>query len=144
MNDPMSPIRTHSDIAGRLIAFLILLAGIGVLLFVFVTALHLFQAPVPGLALPVAKGAAPPPAANIGAALALFVRQLFLLALMTVAGSLIAGKGIHLYFGTSHGAHESAPAPPVSRNGHAVEPPAGKPAHGLETAPSDTPHSQGE
>ena len=96
----MPLVKPHIDIPSRLLALLVFLLGIGILLFVFITALHLFTAPVPGLELPVSPGAPAPPAVNIGTALALFVRKLLLLCLMTVAGSLLEGKGIHLYYGT--------------------------------------------
>lgn len=91
------------DIPSRLLALVVFLLGIGLLCAVFSLAWSLFQSPVPNLNLPVKPGATTPPAANIGAALTAFVRQLLLLAVMTIAGSVIAGKGIHLYFGTTHG-----------------------------------------
>ena len=96
------------DLTGRLVALLVFLAGIAILVFVFVAALHLFQSPVPGLEPLQTPGAAPPPAANIGMSLAAFVRQLLLLGLMTLAGSLLANKGAHLYLSTVH-----APDPPI-------------------------------
>ena len=104
--------RTHppADVPGRLVALLVFLLGVGMLVFVFVTALHLFQSPVPGLALPVAPGATAQPAANIGTALIVFVRELLLLGVMTLAGSLLASKGAHLYFNTAY-APEQAPLP---------------------------------
>ena len=96
--------RTHppADTPGRLVALLVFLLGVGMLVFVFVTALHLFQSPVPGLGLPVAQGQTAPPAANIGTALIVFLRELLLLGVMTLAGSLLASKGAHLYFSTAY------------------------------------------
>lgn len=91
------------DIPSRLLALVVFLLGIGLLCAVFSLAWTLFQSPVPNLNLPVKPGAITPPAANIGAALTAFVQKLLLLAVMTIAGSVIAGKGIHLYFGTTHG-----------------------------------------
>ena len=95
----------RADLTGRLVALLVFLAGIAILVFVFVTALHLFQSPVPGLEPLQTPGAAPPPAANIGTSLAAFLRQLLLLGLMTLAGSLLANKGAHLYLNTVHAHH---------------------------------------
>lgn len=93
------PVHTHrSDLSARVLAFLVFLLGIGLLCLVFGQAWALFHAPVAHLALPVPAGAPSPPAANIGAALADFARQLLLLVVMTVAGSVVAGKGIQLYF----------------------------------------------
>ncbi len=99
----------RADLTGRLIALLVFLAGIAILVFVFVTALHLFQSPVPGLEPLQAPGAAPPPAVNIGTSLAAFARQLLLLGVMTLAGSLLANKGAHLYLSTVHAPHPAAP-----------------------------------
>ncbi len=99
----MTSQHPRPDIPSRLLALVVFLLGIGLLCAVFSLAWSLFQSPVPNLNLPVKPGAATPPAANIGVALTAFVRQLLLLAVMTIAGSVIAGKGIHLYFGTTHG-----------------------------------------
>ena len=95
-----TPPRPAHDLPGRLVALLVFLLGVAMLVFVFVIAVHLFESPVPGLDLPVKTGAPPPPAVNIGASLAVFARSLLLLGVMTLAGSLIASKGAHLYFGT--------------------------------------------
>jgi len=119
----MSSNSSRPDIPGRLLALIVFLLGIGLLCAVFGIAWSLFQAPVPGLNLPVAHGTATPPAANIGLALTAFLRQLLLLALMTIAGSVIAGKGIHLYFGTAQGNPPQAEAPKASKNGRASAPP---------------------
>lgn len=96
------PRLSHTDLSCRLVALLVFLLGIGMLIFVFVSALHLFQAPVPGLEPLQAPGAPPPAAANIGISLAGFVRELLLLGVMTLAGSLLASKGAHLYFSSIH------------------------------------------
>lgn len=88
------------DLPGRLVSLLVFLLGVAMLVFVFVIAVHLFESPVPGLDLPVKAGAPALPAVNIGASLAVFARSLLLLGVMTLAGSLIASKGAHLYFGT--------------------------------------------
>jgi hypothetical protein len=95
-----SNLGPRPDHPGRYMALLVFLIGIGILIFVFVTALHLFQAPVPGLEPLQTPGAAPPAAAAIGTSLADFARKLLLLGMMTLAGSLLANKGAHLYFST--------------------------------------------
>jgi hypothetical protein len=101
--------KPQADLPGRLLALLVFLAGVGILIFVFVTALHLFQSPVPGLE-PLQKPGAPPPAAsNIGTALVDFARRLLLLMIMTLAGSLLASRGAHLYFGTIYSDQASPP-----------------------------------
>lgn len=119
----MTSNHSRPDVPGRLLAFVVFLLGIGLLCAVFGIAWSLFQSPVAGLNLPVRPGTATPPAANIGVALTAFVRQLLLLALMCVAGSVIAGKGIHLYFGTAQSHSAPTDAPPVSKNGRAAAAP---------------------
>lgn len=116
----MSSSNAHSDTSGRVLGTVVFLLGIALLCLVFGIAWSLFRAPVPGLELPIKTGATPPAASGIGIALSAFVRQLLLLAVMTFAGSLIAGKGIQLYF-TAHGVpHTEAPLS-VGRNGHTAE-----------------------
>ena len=75
------------------------------LCFVFMSAMHLFQTPVQGLNLPVAKDGTAPPASSIGAALAQYVVKIGLLGLMALAGSVIANKGVHLYFASNQWAN---------------------------------------
>ena len=127
----ISPAKPQADASGRLLALLVFLVGVGMLVFVFVTALHLFQSPVPGLETLQKAGVPPPPAVNIGTALADFIRRLLLLMVMTLAGSILASKGAHLYFGTAYPASEPAAAAPASRNGRGV------PAPVSESAPSE-------
>lgn len=93
----MARVNTHGDLFGKVVAAMVFMFGIAALAYVFLTAVHLFQSPVPGLDLPVSKGQAPPTGLNIGAALASLFSKLAILALMTLAASLIASKGIHLY-----------------------------------------------
>jgi len=125
----MSPAKSQADASGRLLALLVFLAGVGMLVFVFSTALHLFQSPVPGLAPLQAPGAPPPPAANIGTALADFVRRLLLLLVMTMAGSILASMGAHLYFATLYPPEPAAAA--AARNGRGTAPPAADAAEKL-------------
>ncbi len=118
----MSPAKPQADLPGRLLALLVFLTGVGMLIFVFVTALHLFQSSVPGLQPLQMPGAPPPPAANIGTALADFARRLLLLMVMTLAGSLLASKGAHLYFGTVYPAMEHPASPAAAKNGRGAKP----------------------
>lgn len=117
----MSRAKPQADLSGRLLALLVFLVGVAMLVFVFLTAWHLFQSPVPGLEPLQTPGAPPPPAVNIGTALADFVRRLLLLMVMTLAGSILASKGAHLYFGTVYSASEPAAVPAV-KNGRGVQP----------------------
>jgi hypothetical protein len=107
----MPTLNSRHDLPGRIVAFIVFLLGVALLCIVFAAAWSLFRAPVPGLELPVKPGAPAPPAAGIGIALTAFVRQLLLLALMTLAGSLIASKGVHLYFSaTENSPRRATPA----------------------------------
>lgn len=122
----MPSVKPHTDLPARLVALLVFLTGVGMLVFVFITALHLFQSPVPGLNLPVQTGAAAPPAASIGTAMIQFVRELLLLGVMTLAGSLLANKGAHLYFTTVYPPTNAPPAPvAVNQPTSQTPPPAG-------------------
>lgn len=116
---PVSSSRpvSHADLSCRLVALLVFLLGVGILVFVFVTALHLFQSPVPGLEPLQTPGAPPPAAANISVSLAGFARDLLLLGVMTLAGSLLANKGAHLYFSAVYqlGLSPSTDAPRTSQ-----------------------------
>lgn len=101
----MARTNTHGDLFGRLVAVMVFVAGIAALVFVFMTAVHLFETPVPGLGLPVAKGAAPPTGLNIGIAMASLFAKLAILALLVLIASLIASKGVHLYLGAASAHH---------------------------------------
>lgn len=83
----------------RLIGIVIFLAGVGMLLFVFFAAKSLFDAPPPSVPAPAPGDAAAPGAmAGIGAAFAHLLQRILLLLLMCIAGSVIASKGIQLFF----------------------------------------------
>lgn len=77
------------------------MAGVGILVWVFVMANRLFNTPAPPLpAAPPANAANPgsSPFLAIGASFGDLLRRLLLLLLMSVAGSVIASKGVQLYF----------------------------------------------
>jgi len=107
----MPHLSNRTDLPGRILATVIILVGVGILFFVFTTALHLFSQPITGLGLPAKPHADTPSAAGIGAAFAVFGQQVLLLTVMTVAGSLIASKGIHLYYGTLLSPHQGRDIP---------------------------------
>jgi len=88
--------------AARLIGLLIFLAGVGMLLFVFFTAKTLFDAPPPPVPTPAPTGtagaAAPSALADLGVAFGRLLQRILILLLMCVAASVIASKGIQLFF----------------------------------------------
>ena len=124
---------THPDRSSRAAGQLTFLAGIAMLGLVFFLAYHLFTQPVPGLNLAIPPSGTPPPAANIGLALTAFFERLLLLALLTLVGSLVASKGIHLVFTAAHG-HGPGPdmSTPPLKNGKAS-----LPSVPAETAPPE-------
>ena len=97
---------TKSDVLGRALGVLILLAGVGMLGFVFWKAYGLFQTPA-GDALGLRFTGDPkrdPGGAQIGAQFGVLLFRMGYLFLMSLAGSLLAQKGINLYFSALHGA----------------------------------------
>lgn len=100
--------------AARLLGLLVFVAGVGLLFFVFLAAKSLFDAPPPAIPTPspaAATGtnsAAPSAVAEIGVAFSQLLRRILLLLLMCIAGSVIASKGIQLFF-AAQGSPEPAP-----------------------------------
>ena len=104
------------DTPARITGLLVFLAGVGLLVFVFLTANTLFNAPAPPAPAPapVATGEQGGNAASagveIGRSFSQLLQKILLLLLMCVAGSVIASKGIQLYFA----ARPAGATPPVS------------------------------
>jgi hypothetical protein len=95
----------HSDIMGRIIGMLVFLLGVGMLVLVFKVGYDLFaQKPSSVLGLKfTGDPKKDPAAAQIGAHFGSMLFQLGYLFLMSIAGSLIAQKGINLYFSSLRG-----------------------------------------
>ena len=86
--------------AGRVVGLLVFLAGVAVLFFVFFSAYEMFMSPATGL-IDAARGAnGKIDINNLGGAFISVLVKLFLLFIMTYAGSLIASKGIYLFSGS--------------------------------------------
>src|SRR5579883_3423705 len=106
-------MRAGSDLFGRVTGILIFLIGVGMLLFVFYIAYGLFNAP-PQSALGLKVTGNPktdPSAAAIGSQFGWLLFRIAYLFIMSIAGSLIANKGIHIYFSAMQGGTSE----PVSR-----------------------------
>ena len=86
----------RKDILAQATGLLVFVAGIVVLVFVSVAAYRLFSAP--GLALGQRGSGATPVATNLSTAALVVLGKVGLLFIMTLAGSLIASRGIQLYF----------------------------------------------
>jgi hypothetical protein len=89
------------DWVGRLLGIVIFLLGVGLLTFVFFAAYRFFSADV------ISAKNAEPIANQLGRSAVNVLAKIGFLIVMTIAGSLIAGKGITLYFASGgHGTHE--------------------------------------
>jgi hypothetical protein len=102
--------RLSSDWIGRIIGMLVFLLGVGLLVIVFQAAHTLFTRP-PDVALGLQFTGNPktdPPAGRIGTQFGYLLFQVACLFVMSIAGSLIAQKGVNLYFSALRG---SAPPP---------------------------------
>ena len=99
-NTAEEPIR----IGGAVLGILVFLGGIALLVLVFTTARTLFgEAPPPPPVTPPVTGAAasadtPSAIPALGQSLMDFAKRLLLLLLMCIAGSVIASRGIELFF----------------------------------------------
>ena len=138
------------DTPARITGLLVFLAVIGLLVFVFVAAHTLFNTPAPAVPTtpaPSAGAATPSVGVEIGRSFGQLGRQILLLLLMCIAGSVIASKGIQLFFaarpiGGAQGTNDKAPAAgspqpepaptPSAANGQGVSSPpaAAEPAPG--------------
>ena len=97
--------QSHNDWMGRIVGMLVFLLGVGLLIAVFFTAYRLFNAP-PNEALGLQFTGNPktdPTATAIGTNFGVLFLRVGYLFLMAIAGSLIAQKGINLYFSAMKG-----------------------------------------
>jgi hypothetical protein len=99
MSEPTT-VPTSSRLTGTLLGALVVLVGVGLLIYVFTSANQLFHESAPPLTLPTPAPKATPDsqagtaALAIGQSLADYVKRLLALLMMCVAGSLIASVGV--------------------------------------------------
>lgn len=86
----------RDSVAGQVLGILVFLVGIGILVAVAVTAYNLFTASGP--ALTVSPGSQEGATSQLGASALRLLYRLALLIVLCVAGSLVAARGLHLYF----------------------------------------------
>lgn len=90
-------VRMRKDsAAGRALGILAFLLGIGILVAVAVIAYNLFNAS--GSALTVTAGSPDGTTSQLGASAIRLLYRLALLIILCIAGSLVAARGLHLYF----------------------------------------------
>lgn len=94
------------SLAGRLLGILVFLVGIAILVVVAVLAYNLFSASTSSVQVkPGDDGAA----ASLGASVLRLIYQILLLVVLCIAGSLVAARGLHLYFVASGPASITGP-----------------------------------
>jgi hypothetical protein len=82
--------------AGRVLGIVVFLIGIGILVTVAVIAYRLFSDTTSGLH--VTPGASAGAAVQLGTSAIRLLYQIALLVVLCIAGSLLAARGLHLYF----------------------------------------------
>lgn len=89
----------RGDLFARVIGFLVFAGGVAIILWVLWLAFALYKDPNMGLGrAQTTPGGVGTTATDLGSAFLRLVFRIALLALGSVSGSLIANKGIHLYF----------------------------------------------
>lgn len=92
----------RDDLVTRIIGIIVFLGGVGLMAFSFVVAYDWFNDPAAGIQTAAPPGTDASPTAQLGtSALRLFIR-LGLLLIMTIIGSLLAGRGAQIYFAASN------------------------------------------
>jgi len=88
----------RGDLIGRVIGIVVFLGGIGLLAFVFATAYAWFSTPSAALPTSASPGSSGPATAQLGKSALDILERIGLLVVMTIVGSLLAGRGVQLYF----------------------------------------------
>lgn len=88
----------RGDLFARVIGFLVFAGGVAIILWVLWLAFALYRDPNLGLSRAPTPGGVGTTATDLGSAFLRLVFRIALLALGSVCGSLIANKGINLYF----------------------------------------------
>ncbi|MGC8863705.1 MAG: hypothetical protein ACP5R5_13150 [Armatimonadota bacterium] len=86
------------DLVGRVVGIVVFLGGIGLLAFVFATAYSWFSTPSAALPTSASPASTAPATAQLGRSALGILERIALLIVMTIVGSLLAGRGVQLYF----------------------------------------------
>lgn len=91
------------DTAGRIVGFGVFLLGIALLVFVAIVAYIFFTTPVSQIAIVPHKGAASGATAvnTLGASAMILAFRVAMLIIITIVGSLMAGKGLQFYYAST-------------------------------------------
>jgi len=91
----------REDLVARIVGILVFLAGIGILVVTFILTYKVFTLQATALTPRPASPGGPRPAAALGSNAILLLQEIGLLFIMALVGSLVAGRGIQLYFGSA-------------------------------------------
>ncbi|MEN6356026.1 MAG: hypothetical protein ABFD83_02965 [Armatimonadota bacterium] len=86
------------DLTGRIIGMLVFLAGVAILVFVFIAAYRYFNSNAIILKPTVPVSATQTTTNRLGESVVLLMGRICLLIVMAIAGSQVASRGIQLYF----------------------------------------------
>lgn len=91
----------RDDLWGRVMGIIVFLGGVGLLVFVFILAYDFFTAD--SIVIPTAppNGEAPSAATVIGQSAVQMIIKIALLVVMALVGSMLANKGVNLYFASA-------------------------------------------
>ena len=95
-------MNTKGGLTGRILGAIVFIAGIAMLIWTFQLAFRFYNAPVPSAKADVAV---------LSTILADMIKKVVMLLVMLLAGSLIAGKGVHLFIAAHTGTAEAAATP---------------------------------
>ena len=93
----------RTDLTGRVLGIIAFLGGIGVLAVVFVFAYTFFTSQSSVLPIPSDPNAPAAPTSQLGASAVDILAKILTLIVMTIVGSIIAGKGLQMYFNATGG-----------------------------------------
>ncbi len=92
----------RDELVGRILGMLVFLGGVGLLAFVFSTTYQFFNSAAGQIQGAPIKGAAAAATSQISQSALVLLVRIGLLIVMTIVGSLLAGRGIQLYFAASN------------------------------------------
>ena len=99
----------RNDLLGRLVGIFVFLCGVGLLVFVFSMTYSFFHAPLSQLPTAPARGSTETASSQLGRSALALLARIGMLVVMTIIGSVMASRGVQLYFAAMH----HRPRPPV-------------------------------
>ncbi len=91
-----------ADLAGRIIGMAVFMGGVGLLAFVFLTAYHWFTTPSAAIATSPNPTTSASTVSQLGKSVVVMLEKIALLVVMTIAASLVASRGVQLYFASAN------------------------------------------